>query len=122
MPSSTKPSGNSIEDSLSNLPYGLDGAHYRWVDLDGEGLSGILTEQGESWFYKANLSPANQVTNDGVTSTQPQFGGVKLVARQPSLAALDRWPSAVHRSVRRRPPGSGRIRRPDTRLFRANQR
>src|SRR5262249_24713715 len=32
-------------ESLHNLPYGLDGTHYQWVDLDGEGLSGILTEQ-----------------------------------------------------------------------------
>ena len=39
-------------ESLENLPYGLDGTHYRWVDLDGEGLSGILTEQAGSWFYK----------------------------------------------------------------------
>ena len=28
--------------SLKNLPSGLDGDSYRWVDLDGEGLSGIL--------------------------------------------------------------------------------
>ena len=47
-------------ESLKNLPYGIDGSKYRWVDLDGEGLSGILTEQGGSWFYKPNLSPANQ--------------------------------------------------------------
>jgi hypothetical protein len=33
-------------ESMKNLPYGIDGAKYRWVDLDGEGLSGILTEQG----------------------------------------------------------------------------
>src|SRR5262249_35461226 len=42
--------------SLENLPSGLDGSHYQWVDLDGEGLSGILTEQAEGWFYKRNLS------------------------------------------------------------------
>src|SRR5690349_12694852 len=39
-------------DSLENLPTGLDGRSYRWVDLDGEGLSGILTEQAGAWFYK----------------------------------------------------------------------
>jgi hypothetical protein len=37
--------------SLENLPCGIDGAQYRWVDLDGEGLSGILTEQAGSWFW-----------------------------------------------------------------------
>src|SRR5207249_3696061 len=52
-------------ESLQNLPYGLDGSHYQWVDLDGEGLSGILTEQAGSWFYKPNLSPANLHTDNG---------------------------------------------------------
>jgi RHS repeat-associated protein len=42
-------------ESLENLPIGLDGAAYQWVDLDGEGVSGILTEQGDAWFYKPNL-------------------------------------------------------------------
>ncbi len=75
-------------ESLKNLPYGIDGSKYRWVDLDGEGLSGILTEQGASWFYKPNLSPANQQIVDGQQLTLPQFGPVQLVARQPSLASL----------------------------------
>ena len=51
-------------------------------------MSGVLTEQGDSWFYKPNLSPANQVTTNGVTSTQAQFGGLTAVAHQPSLANL----------------------------------
>ena len=42
-------------ESLENLPVGLDGSYYQWVDLDGEGLSGILTEQAGAWFYKPNL-------------------------------------------------------------------
>jgi RHS repeat-associated protein len=75
-------------ESLENLPYGLDGNNYRWVDLDGEGLSGILTEQGGSWFYKPNLSPVNQVTERDVKHTLPKFGPVELVVRRPSLASL----------------------------------
>jgi RHS repeat-associated protein len=74
--------------SLENLPAGLDTGLYRWVDLDGEGLSGILTEQGGSWFYKPNLSPVNQSTDHGQPITRPRFGPVELVARQPSLASL----------------------------------
>ena len=31
---------------------------YRWLDLDGEGISGVLTEQDNSWFYKPNLGAA----------------------------------------------------------------
>src|SRR6185369_5168396 len=41
--------------SLENLPAGLDGSTYQWVDLDGEGVSGILTEQAAAWFYKSSL-------------------------------------------------------------------
>jgi RHS repeat-associated protein len=74
--------------SLQNLPCGLDGSHYRWVDLDGEGLSGILTEQAGSWFYKANLSPVNQQTINGAQVTLPEFAPVELVRRQPTLASL----------------------------------
>ena len=48
-------------DSLAGLPQGIDGSQYRWVDLDGEGLSGILADVGGAWNYKRNLSAANQV-------------------------------------------------------------
>nr|WP_322762911.1 SpvB/TcaC N-terminal domain-containing protein [Frankia sp. Cr2] len=41
-------------DSLANLPVGLDGTAYQWVDLDGESISGMLTEQAGAWFYTAN--------------------------------------------------------------------
>jgi RHS repeat-associated protein len=75
-------------ESLENLPYGLDGSHYQWIDLDGEGLSGILTEQGGSWFYKPNLSPATVDIENGAQTTRARFGPVQRVARQPSLAAL----------------------------------
>lgn len=40
--------------SVEDLPYGIDGSHYQWVDLDGEGIAGILTEQAGIWFYKRN--------------------------------------------------------------------
>jgi len=77
------------QESTANLPSGLDGAGYRWVDLDGEGLPGILTEQGNAWYYKPNISPVNQQTDAGVTSTSAQFGDSVMVAPRPSLAALE---------------------------------
>jgi RHS repeat-associated protein len=76
------------QESLKNLPAGLHGNTYRWVDLDGEGVSGILMEQARSWYYKPNLSPVNQQTIDGVQLALPKFGPIELVMRQPSLAAL----------------------------------
>ncbi len=64
------------QESHENMPYGLDGARYQWVDLDGEGVSGILTEQAGAWFYKPNLGNG-------------EFGAMKRVATKPSLASLN---------------------------------
>ncbi|MEM1256408.1 MAG: SpvB/TcaC N-terminal domain-containing protein [Cyanobacteria bacterium P01_H01_bin.21] len=72
--------------SLENLPEGLDGARYQWVDFDGEGLSGILTEQGEGWLYKRNLSPINLVKEDGSEHLEARFAAVEQVASQPAMA------------------------------------
>jgi hypothetical protein len=73
-------------NSVENLPCGLDGSAYQWVDLDGEGLSGILTEQAEGWFYKRNLSPINTVLNDGTERVEASFAPVELVASKPALS------------------------------------
>ena len=62
-------------EALENLPYGLDGIIYQWVDLDGEGVSGILTEQAEAWFYKPNLGEA-------------KLGPMERIGAKPSLAAI----------------------------------
>ena len=70
--------------SLENLPQGLDGTRYQWVDLDGEELSGILTEQGNGWFYKRNLSPINTVHNNGSKHIEARFASVELVASKPA--------------------------------------
>jgi RHS repeat-associated protein len=63
-------------ESLENLPAGLDGKVYQFVDLDGEGVSGVLTELANAWFYKPNLGGG-------------KFGPVEVVASRPSLAALN---------------------------------
>jgi hypothetical protein len=38
-----------------NIPLGLDGTVYQWVDLQNEGLPGILFAQHDSWRFKENL-------------------------------------------------------------------
>jgi RHS repeat-associated protein len=63
------------DESVENLPAGLDGSTYHWVDLDGEGVSGTLTEQAGAWFYKPNLGGG-------------RFGPLQTSAFTPSLAAL----------------------------------
>ena len=70
--------------SLENLPAGLDGTSYQWVDLDGEGLSGILTEQAGGWFYKRNLSPINVVGQNSFAHIEARFAPVELVATKPA--------------------------------------
>lgn len=40
---------------LQGLPVGTQGPGCQWVDLDGEGLSGVLTEDTGAWRYAANL-------------------------------------------------------------------
>ena len=44
--------------SLVDLPAGVHGP-YQWVDLDGEGLPGVLSQQGGGLFYKQNLGGAS---------------------------------------------------------------
>jgi RHS repeat-associated protein len=73
-------------ESLENLPYGLDGTRYQWLDLVGEGISGILTEQGGAWFYKRNLSPLSTETRNGQQTATARFGPIETVAQKPSLA------------------------------------
>jgi RHS repeat-associated protein len=63
------------ELSLQNLPAGIDGSSYRWVDLDGEGISGVFSEQADAWFYKPNHG-------------EGQFGPIECVSPRPSLAVL----------------------------------
>ena len=31
-----------------------DGARKQWIDLDGEGIPGVLVASDSAWFYEAN--------------------------------------------------------------------
>ena len=61
--------------SLQNLPSGVDGKSYQWLDLYSEGLNGVLTEQLGGLYYKQNLGNAS-------------FASAKLVIPSPSLTGL----------------------------------
>jgi RHS repeat-associated protein len=65
-------------ESLENLPAGVDGAAYQWNDLHGEGIPGILTEQGTGWFYKRNISP--------ISDKPVAFAPLEAVGIKPNLA------------------------------------
>jgi RHS repeat-associated protein len=75
--------------SLGNLPEGLDGSRFHWVDLDGEGLSGILSAPPGAWYYKRNYSANNRVMQpDGTLAARAQFGPIQTVAHLPSRSSL----------------------------------
>ncbi len=57
--------------SLENIPVGIDGNSYQWIDLESEGISGILSQQDGSWYYKHNLGNG-------------EFGPMEQVAAIPS--------------------------------------
>lgn len=78
------------QESLENLPYGLDGSNFQWVDLDGEGLSGILTEQADGWFYKRNLSANRQSidSNSKAEYTSAHFSPLERIASKPNTTLM----------------------------------
>lgn len=66
--------------AIVNAPVGLTN-NYQWTDLYGEGVSGILTEQAGSWFYKSNLGDLDE-------SGEVAFTEAKKVAPKPSFNGL----------------------------------
>jgi RHS repeat-associated protein len=66
---------NITIENLIHSPSGLYEAEYQFNDLFNEGLSGILSEQANGWFYKHNLG-------DG------RFEPAKLVTPKPSFSGL----------------------------------
>src|SRR5262249_1760465 len=73
-------------ESLANVPSGVDGTSYRWLDLDGEGMQGILAENGGGWYYKRNLSPLTFDFVAGAPSATARFEAVNEVAKLPGFA------------------------------------
>lgn len=65
---------NVSRGNLENAPAGL-GRGYQFVDLWSEGISGILTEQAGSWFYKNNLG-GGEFSPAQVVSPKPSFTGL----------------------------------------------
>ena len=72
--------------SLDNLPIGLDGSDYRWTDLHGEGIPGILTEQASAWFYKRNLSPIPVKWPDSGEVIRAKFAPLETVMLKPNVS------------------------------------
>ena len=67
------------KESLENLPTGIDDQSYQWIDLYGEGISGILTEQANGWYYKSN-SGGGKFDSVKLVSPKPSFNGLSMGA------------------------------------------
>ncbi|NVB39974.1 toxin [Pseudenhygromyxa sp. WMMC2535] len=74
---SLDPTLHELDDpaTLQNLPAGIDGRLHRLVDLDGEGLPGVISEQAGHWYFKRGLG-------DG------QFGPMVALPAQPTTAGF----------------------------------
>ena len=70
-------------DTLENLPAGVDGAGSQWLDLDGEGLPGVLVTQAGAWFYKRNLGA---LPVDDAGTLRAALAPLEQVATRPTLA------------------------------------
>jgi RHS repeat-associated protein len=60
--------------SLVDLPSGVHGP-YQWVDLDGEGLPGVLSQQAGALMYKRNLGGG-------------RFAPARVLMQKPSMAQI----------------------------------
>ena len=71
--------------SFEQLPSGLAEARVQSLDLDGEGIPGVLTEQMAGWLYKQNLSPLAP-PGMGSAGGAARFAPAQLLRSQPSIA------------------------------------
>jgi RHS repeat-associated protein len=69
-------------EALAELPVGVDGRRWRWTDLDGSGLPGVLSEDDAAWYYHRNISAFNPA-EDGPAA---RFEPVTVVAAKPVMA------------------------------------
>ena len=69
------------QEAIVHAPVGLTN-NYQWVDLYGEGISGILSEHSDGWFYKSNLGDVKDVGKS-------HFTPAKKVVPKPSFTGLN---------------------------------
>ncbi|PVH76116.1 SpvB-domain-containing protein [Cadophora sp. DSE1049] len=81
------------ETSLQNLPAGIDQTNCRLIDLDGEGLPGLLMECNGAWYYKRNTSANNfspEVNDRNADSNSARvsarFGALETLRAVPSIS------------------------------------
>ena len=68
-------------ESAPGAPAGIDGLAYEWVDLDGDGVSGILARTDDAWYYTRNLSPLSSLEPTGRAA---RFAAPVVVRQRPA--------------------------------------
>src|SRR5262249_8441973 len=61
----------------------------QWLDLDGEGLSGGLSEQQNAWDYKRNVSPISSFSENGLERVVARFEPLIELALEPTV--VEAW-------------------------------
>jgi RHS repeat-associated protein len=72
--------------SLANLPANVDGSLHQWLDLDGEGLPGVLASYEDAWYYKRNLSSLTLDYEGDQPTISARFEAMVAVAKLPGFA------------------------------------
>ncbi len=71
------------EASVQNITGAFEGIRERWIDLDGEGLHGVLSEDDGAWYYKRNVSAWNPSGGPAGARFEP----LTLVGEKPAQPA-----------------------------------
>lgn len=74
-------------EDLENLPAGVSGGKYRWVDLRGEGMPGVLIEDQNAWYFKQNLGDENYYKDlpaNASPAPEARLGALKELSIMPS--------------------------------------
>jgi len=81
---------------LKNLAGSMDGNKYQWVDLYSEGISGILNQDNNAWYFTPNYGDKNYYDTIpmSIDSDQLVLGNIKAEMQKP--AAIRNKQSSYH--------------------------
>ena len=71
--------------SLEHVPPGIDGSRADWVDLDGEGVPGLLVRDSEAWYYKRAAGADASTAVSGSSHLHARFGSLERLSAIPVL-------------------------------------
>ncbi|MEH0433829.1 SpvB/TcaC N-terminal domain-containing protein [Streptomyces stelliscabiei] len=81
-------------DEAVGAPIGIDGVTCEWVDLDGDGVPGMLSRTADGWFFQRNLSPLGDV-QPGAVKPRVRFAAPEPLPDQPTGLPLTARSRAV---------------------------